>query len=107
MGIDSKKVRGYMRNIYRIGGSLGITIPEDWARDNLIQSGTKVSMVAYDNQLIIYRVDKAELEKLMIKAGALAIIKDSRRVVMDNHVKRINDINKRQKGNVKWQQKKL
>jgi hypothetical protein len=106
MAQNSKTVKGFLRKVFSIGGSLAVAMPKEWTQKNFVSSGTSLSMVAYDNQLVIYRIEKDDLEKLMISEGAIAIIKNSNRVILESAQKKQQALIKYQKGKVKWQQPK-
>lgn len=56
--------RVYVRNLYRIGGSLGITLPNTFSVRKELKVGTRVVITEENNRVLIETVNSETLKKL-------------------------------------------
>ena len=102
--MESQRIKGHMRATYKMGGSIGITLPQHFVRNSLITAGTILAMIEYDNQLVISRMTEEDLTKILVGQGVMPVIEKGRKITIKSSRIREETIKTHQKkGAVKWQ----
>lgn len=99
---ESLKIKGHIRAVYKMGGSLAITIPQHFAKNNLITAGTKLTLIEYDKQLVIQVMSKENLAELLEGQGVLPMIQEGRKLRIQSTEAKNKMSQKLYKGKVKW-----
>ena len=56
--------RVYVRNLFRLGGSLGVTLPSTFSKRKNLKVGTRVVITEENNRVLIETVNSGTLKKL-------------------------------------------
>lgn len=94
--------KNYVRNCFKIGGSLGITLPLKYCIENMISHGTRVYIEADGNKLLIEVLNPENFKKMINEAPKK---KDNDRYIKPHIIsKKITNEKhqSQQKGRVKW-----
>ncbi len=59
--------RIYLRTLFTIGGSIGVTLPRTFKNRKYLAHGTRVVVTEYEDSVLIETINKSSLEKLGLK----------------------------------------
>lgn len=99
--------RIYFRNLYRAGGSIGITLPKSFCDRLLLDEKTKIAIIEKESEITIKCIDEEILEIVKKQYDVNYLMSGEMKVTKVDQEKKNISINKKLRGKVEWKKPKF